>query len=251
MTDASNSPGPSLAPPPTPPPTPPPGQAAGQAAGTTAGHRRRPDGPLSGRLAEAARNDQRILDSARAVFVADPGAPITAVAKHAGVGISALYTRYASKEELLRQLCTDGLARVIEEDESAIAAVTAGEDHWQVFSRFMRNLVDADTSSMTAALAGKFVPTPEMYELANRANTLGAEFFEQVRDVLRPGVDVNDLGVIFEMAAAIRFRSAERTRELRYRYLALILDGLRAIEREELPGPPPAWQEVSERWTPS
>ena len=51
-------------------------------------------GPMSGRQAEAARNDQRILDSARAVFVADPGAPITAVAKHAGVGISALYTRY-------------------------------------------------------------------------------------------------------------------------------------------------------------
>ena len=70
-------------------------------------------GPMSGRQAEAARNDQRILDSARAVFVADPGAPITAVAKHAGVGISALYTRYGSKEELLRTLCTDGLLIVV------------------------------------------------------------------------------------------------------------------------------------------
>jgi AcrR family transcriptional regulator len=223
---------------------------ASPASTSAGGHRRRPDGPLSGRLAEAARNDQRILDSARAVFVADPGAPITAVAKQAGVGISALYTRYASKEELLRQLCTDGLTRVVEEDESAIAALAAGEDHWQVFSRFMRNLVDADTSSLTAALAGKFVPTPEMHELANRANKLGVEFFEQVRDVLRPHVDVNDLGAIFEMVAAIRFKSAERTHELRHRYLALILDGLRAIERADLPGAPPAWQEVSERWTP-
>src|SRR5581483_6965857 len=51
------------------------------------GHRRGPQGSLSGRQAEAARNDQRILDSARKVFIADPGAPITAVAKHAGVGI--------------------------------------------------------------------------------------------------------------------------------------------------------------------
>ena len=33
-----------------------------------------------GRRAEAARNDERILESARAVFVADPGAPIAAVA---------------------------------------------------------------------------------------------------------------------------------------------------------------------------
>src|SRR6202050_234136 len=119
------------------------------------GHRRRPDGPLSGRLAEAARNDQRILESARAVFVADPGAPITAVAKQAGVGISALYTRYGSKEELLRQLCTDGLARVVEQAAIAIDQVRQGQDHWHVFTGFMRTMVDADTSSMTLALAGR------------------------------------------------------------------------------------------------
>src|SRR5215467_8622986 len=97
-----------------------------------AGQRRGRHGPMSGRQAEAARNDQRILESARAVFVADPGAPITAVAKHAGVGISALYTRYGSKEELLRTLCTDGLVIVITETEAAIERVRLGEDHWQV-----------------------------------------------------------------------------------------------------------------------
>src|SRR5271167_3595964 len=83
---------------------------------------RRHHGPMSGRQAEAARNDQRILDSARTVFVADPGAPITAVAKHAGVGISALYTRYGSKEELLRKLCGDGLARFVAVTEDALAS---------------------------------------------------------------------------------------------------------------------------------
>ena len=90
---------------------------------TTSGRRRH--GPMSGRQAEAARNDQRILDSARAVFVNDPGAPITAVAKHAGVGISALYTRYGSKEELLRTLCTDGLLIVVRETEAALEQVKA------------------------------------------------------------------------------------------------------------------------------
>src|SRR6266496_3914473 len=83
-------------------------------------------GRMSGRQAEAARNDQRILASARAVFVADPGAPITAVAKHAGVGISALYTRYGSKEELLRTLCTDGLLIVVQETEAALERVRQG-----------------------------------------------------------------------------------------------------------------------------
>ena len=53
--------------------------------------------PLSGRRAEAARNDRRILEAAREVFVADPSAPIAAVAARAGVGIGALYRRYGSK----------------------------------------------------------------------------------------------------------------------------------------------------------
>src|SRR5579862_2401551 len=83
--------------------------------GAPTGGGRRRAGPLSGRQAEAARNDRRILESARAVFTADPGAPITAVAKHAGVGISALYTRYGSKEELLRTLCTEAMQAIVRE----------------------------------------------------------------------------------------------------------------------------------------
>jgi len=210
--------------------------------------RRGPDGPLSGRQAEAARNDQRILDSARAVFVSDPDAPITAVAKHAGVGISALYTRYGSKEELLRKLCTDALLLLVQETEHAIEQVKAGRDHWQVLEEFMRRRVDAGTSSMTLALAGKFAPTPEMFTLANRSSELMAELFGLIRDVLRPDVVVHDLSLVFELAAAIRFSDPGRTAELRRRYLAVILDGLRATDRGEIPGPPPGWQEISERW---
>jgi AcrR family transcriptional regulator len=172
------------------------------------------------------------------------------VAKHAGVGISALYTRYGSKEELLRKLCTDGLLIVVNEAEAAIEQVKAGGDHWQVLTNLMRRLVDAETSSMTLALAGKFTPTPEMFALADRSSELMAELFGLVRDVLRPDVVMHDLSLVFELVAAVKFSTRERTTELRHRYLALILDGLRASDREELPGPPPAWPDLSERWVP-
>jgi AcrR family transcriptional regulator len=206
-------------------------------------------GPMSGRQAEAARNDQRILDSARAVFVNDPDAPITAVAKHAGVGISALYTRYGSKEELLRQLCTDGLRIVVQETEVGIERITVGhEDPWTVFADFMRRLADADTSSMTRALAGRFAPTPEMFALASRSAELMDELFALVRDALRPDLALHDVSLAFELVAAIKFADPERTTELRRRYLALILDGMRATGRGDLPGPPPGWKELSERW---
>jgi AcrR family transcriptional regulator len=203
---------------------------------------------MSGRRAQAARNDQVILESAKAVFVADPGAPITAVAKHAGVGISALYSRYASKEDLLRTLCTEGLKRVIAETQRALAD---SRDSWTAFEDYMRRCVEADTSSMTLALAGTFTPTPDMFTLAEQANQLAQALFAKVKDVLRPGVDVHDISLVFEVVAAVRTTGQQRTQQLRRRYLAAILDGLRATERGALPGPPPTWQDVSERWMPA
>jgi AcrR family transcriptional regulator len=204
--------------------------------------------PLSGRRAEAARNDERILESAKAVFLDDPGAPITAVAKHAGVGISALYGRYASKEELLRKLAGDGLQRFVDETE---AALKDERDDWTAFADYMRRLVDADTSSMTLALAGKFTPTPEMFELAERANELLVAFFTRVKHALRPDIDVHDLSLIFEQLAAIKIGERDRTLQLRRRYLTIVLDGMRARERAELPSPPPSWRELNERWVPA
>ena len=124
-----------------------------------------------------------------------------------------------------------------------------------MFAGFMRHLADADTSSMTRAFAGKFAPTPQMRELANRSSALMDEFFELIRDVLRPGLVQHDISLVFELVSAIKFSSPERTAELRHRYLAVILDGLRAgghdSDRKDLPGPPPAWPELSERWVPA
>ena len=204
--------------------------------------------PLSGRRAQAARNDQLILDSARAVFIADPAAPITAVAKHAGVGISALYSRYGSKEELLRKLCTDGLETFVAETEAALAD---DRDHWTVLTSYMQRLVDADTSSMTVALAGTFAPTEEMFTLAARGGQLLGELAGRVSDALRPGVAAHDLSVVTELVASVRNPDAGRTRELRHRYLAMILDGLRAGHGGPLPGTPPTWAEISDRWQPA
>lgn len=201
--------------------------------------------PLSGRRAEAARNDARILDAARAVFLADPRAPITAVAKHAGVGISALYTRYRSKEELLRKICRDGLQQFVDETEAALAVE---RDNWTMFTDYMKRLVDADTTSMTLALAGKFTPTEDMFMLAEHANELLAALFERIRAELRHDADVHDLSIILELVAALKVSDAVRTKELRRRYLAVLLDGMRSGEWGPLPAAAPSWQELSERW---
>ena len=112
----------------------------------------------------------------------------------------------------------------------------------------MSRLVDADTSSMTLALAGKFTPTEDMFTLAEHSGQLLAALFGRVRDALRPGTVAHDLSLVFELVAAIKTTSPERTRQLRQRYLAVIMDGLRAPGTGPLPGPPPAWPDITERW---
>jgi AcrR family transcriptional regulator len=203
--------------------------------------------PLSGRRAEAARNDQRILDAARAVFVADPGAPIAAVAERAGVGISALYRRYASKEELLRRLCADGLKTYIAAAEQALAD---DRDPWEVFAGFMRRVVDADTHSLTSRLAGTFTPTEELNRDAAVAQELNERLFERTRasGAIRADLDVNDLSMVFEQVASVRLGDEARTGQLRHRYLALLLEAMRRPSAAPLPGPPPTWREVAGRW---
>jgi AcrR family transcriptional regulator len=203
--------------------------------------------PLSGRRAQAARNDGVILEAARAVFVADPDAPVSAVARRAGVGISALYRRYPSKEELLRKLCGDGLARYIAEVEAALADEG---DPWTAFADFMRRAVDADTSSLTLRLAGTFAPTEELYQEAARAQRLNLQLFERTRaaGAIRPDIEPDDVSMIFEQIAAIHLGGEARTRELRQRYLTVALDGLSARPGTPLPGRAPRWEEISTRW---
>jgi len=201
--------------------------------------------PLSGRRAEAARNDDRIRQAARAVFLGDPGAPIAAVAERAGVGISALYRRYASKDDLVRAIVSEGLARYIDEISGALEG-----DPWTAFTTFMERVVDADLHSMTSRLAGTFEPTPELTDAGTRAGALNARLFERLQGVIRADLDVNDLSFLLEQIASVRLRDPNRTRELRRRYLALTLAAMRTSDIEPLPGPPPSWQDNAGRWEP-
>ncbi|MGC9667571.1 TetR/AcrR family transcriptional regulator [Planosporangium sp. 12N6] len=199
----------------------------------------------SGRRRQAARNDTAILEAAREVFLNDPKAPISAVADRAGVGMSALYRRYASKEDLLRQLCRDGLRRFIAEAETA-----ANEpEHWSALVGFLQRVVDADVHSLTVHLAGTFTPTAEMTADAIRAGQLVASLVDDAlaSGELRRDITAQDIALILEGCAAVRLPDPERTKQLRRRHLALLVAGL-ASNGQDLPGPPPAADELNWRW---
>jgi AcrR family transcriptional regulator len=203
--------------------------------------------PLRGRQAQAAHNDELILQAAREVFLADPAAPISAVAERAGVGIGALYHRYAGKEDLLRTLCKNGQQIYLAEVKQAL---NSGSDPWEAYTGFLRRIVAANTHGLTVRLAGTFQPTGEQMTMAEQMRTLGTELFERARATgqLRPGITYLDVEYLLEFLARVKLGDASRTAELRQRHLAVIIDGLRNTDPAPLPGNPPTWQEQTERW---
>jgi hypothetical protein len=118
----------------------------------------------------------------------------------------------------------------------------------------MHREVDADASSLTQRLAGTFTPTPDLYEAAARAGELNVALFERARQAgaIRADASVNDLGPILEQLASLSIGDAGRSRELRHRYLELVLAGLRAGGRgqTQLPAPAPTDDELQRRWRP-
>ena len=206
-----------------------------------------PRSNLSGRRAEAARNDGVILNAARMVFLANPSAPIADVAKEAGVGISALYRRYPSKEELLRELAGDGLTRYIEDLRAALAD---HGDAWDVYSDCLHRVVDGQSQALAQRVAGKFTPTESLGRLAVSASELAIALHDRTQEAgaLRDDVSPADVVLILEMITFVDLPGPDRGRDLRHRYLSLALQALRAPGAGPLPGPAAAEGDLTARW---
>jgi AcrR family transcriptional regulator len=208
---------------------------------------RNTEGPLSGRRREAARNDLEILEAAREIFLADPTAPVAAVAARAKVGISALDRRYPSKEDLLRELARDGLARYSAELERALAD---DRDPWTVYAECLTRILDGESQALARRLAGTFTPTPGLTELAKRAGTLATAVHQRAqRDrALRGDVSPEDVVLLLETLSGITLPGGDGGHSLRRRYLALLLQALRAPGSGSLPGRAASSAELTARW---
>jgi AcrR family transcriptional regulator len=204
--------------------------------------------PRRGRQAEAERNDRLVLEAARDVFAAHgAGAPISAVAERAGVGMGSLYRRYGSKVELLQRLCVLAM-------EEAIAAAEEGlaeDDPWSGLAHYVKRCV-AFRSGALAPLAGTIETTPAMWRTARRGRGLLEELVARAHRSGDLRDDVASLDIAFLIEQLGRRRADESTdgkAGVRDRLLAIALDGLRARDdAEPLPGAPPTAAQYEARW---
>ncbi|WP_059011410.1 TetR/AcrR family transcriptional regulator [Streptomyces specialis] len=205
--------------------------------------------PPRGRQAEAGRNDERLLRAARQVF-AESGwdAPVSLIARRAGIGMGSLYRRYGSKEDLVRRIQLAAMARLTELAESA----AAHPDPWDGFVEFMTGSLwpDNDGGSMLSIVGGRLAATPEIDAAAERLRVAVDTIVQRAQQAgaLREDVGAGDIMLSLDHLNARLPAPTARVVELHRRSVELLLDGLRAPAARPLSGPALSWEELKGMW---
>lgn len=183
--------------------------------------------------ADAARNADRILRTARTVFAEDgPDVSLDEIARRAGVGIRTLYRHFPHKGDLVRAALDQSIA---EDLAPAIARALADENPLHGLAALMEAsmaLASREQNTLAAAKnAGSL--TADVSTAFYEALTLLAERAQQA-GLLRADLVPADLHRIMAMLASVLWSMAPDSDGWR-RYLALILDGLSLHGASPLP----------------
>ncbi|WP_318204946.1 helix-turn-helix domain-containing protein [Streptomyces sp. SCL15-4] len=206
-----------------------------------------------GRRREADRNDARLLRAAREVF-AELGwdAPVSEIARRAGVGMGSLYRRYPSKDLLAQRMRIVGMEQLIAQ---ARAALAEEPDPWAAFTRFLRDALSSQGASgpLLPLVGGRLPATDEIAAAAARLRTALDDLVDGAHraGVLRADFGSADIPLLLEHLTARMPVTDERATALHLRYLDLVLAGLRTPVTggpTALHGPAPDWAELRELW---
>ncbi|MBN3728374.1 TetR/AcrR family transcriptional regulator [Burkholderia sp. Ac-20379] len=188
--------------------------------------------PARRQRSDAANNRDRLLASAHSVF-AERGlaATLDDVARHAGVGVATAYRHFPNKMALASEVLEGAIAQLAADAEAALALA----DPWQSFSSFFETVVSAQSRHrglhhLSAADGIVGAEIQQRFEMAVKALFERAQREGVVRADARP----TDIGPLLVMLRTVIDLSPPGKPELWRRYLAFLLDGLRAA------GQPPA-----------
>lgn len=206
------------------------------------------EGRPRGRQGEAAENDRRVLEAAMKVLIANPKAPVTAIAAEAGVGVASLYRRFSGREELARQLAIHAMGEIELTAAKALTRVEA--DPWGAFTLFLSEALEVGAGSLSA-FAGTFAA-------GDAANAAGRSMYERIDQLLtrsqqagavRSDMTAPDVLQLFEMLRAAHAGTPDRDATLRRRYIAMLSPALKPQDHS-ITEAPPTWYEVLQLWNP-
>lgn len=191
------------------------------------------DAPRSPR-ADAVRNRARVLEAGAAAF-AEHGAevPMDDVAARAGVGVGTVYRHFATKQDLLDALLLERVGEALESARDASGA----DDPWEGFASVMRGA--AEMQAADRGFAGLLAAGAGQSEAVQAAK---AELHEAIAAVMRRAQDAGELRADVSVAdvpslmCSLAGVVGTADRAGWERYLAILLDGLRAGGATSLPG---------------
>jgi AcrR family transcriptional regulator len=191
--------------------------------------------------ADAARNRQLIIDTARHVYrQRGLDAPLDEIARTAGIGNATVYRHFPTRCALVAAAFGDVLRRVIGQAEEALL----DPDPWAGFAGHVtflcrmqatdRGLADLLTTQATAA--------PELEELRGRAYRALVRLADRARaaGALRADFVPQDLVLVLMANAGLVHRTAEAAPQAWHRFSDLVLDGLRSSAAAPAAPPPSA-----------
>ena len=182
--------------------------------------------------ADARRNRDRLLDAARDAFRrGGDSVQLAAVARAAGVGVSAVHRHFPTRDALVETLAREHLAQLIEIAEQS----AADPDPVAAVALMLRRLLDAQFGlhGMSRVLTAVVNAQPETTQMKGRLDAAVATVLTRAQRVGRVRLEVTaaDLRALvggIELAADRRDPAARARAD---RHLAILLDGLTAGAR--------------------
>jgi len=189
--------------------------------------------------ADAARNRERILVSARAVFCAEGmSAPLERVAQHAGVGIATLYRRFPTREDLIVAAFKD----TIQTFTDAVEAGLADPDPWQGFRRCLEVICRLQAADPGFAyMLWRACAHPEAHRQGEYGNARFLELAEKAMSVggLRADFTGGDFVLLLMANGGVIEATGDAAPIASRRLVAYMIDAFASPGRCDLPAPPP------------
>ena len=185
---------------------------------------------------DARRNRERLVAAARELF-AKQGSHVSVeeITQHAGVGMGTLYRHFPTKEELIDAVLEDAFAEMLALAEEAAAA----KDAWAGFAGFLDRALELRVQNRSVK---DLLASPEHgarhAEMRKRMRPVLWRMIEraQAEGTLRADFTLEDLSSVFWSVARVIEMTEGASRNSWRRFLAFLLDGLRASAATPLPG---------------
>jgi AcrR family transcriptional regulator len=177
------------------------------------------------------------------------------VAHRAGLGVGTVYRRFPSRDALVEALFEQRMVEIVSLADEALAI----EDPWEALRSFLERLValQAADRGLKEVLLGTTEGRERVAQVRDQVRPRAEQLVRraQAAGVVRPDFATSDLPLLQMMLGVVAEVATPECAQIWRRFLALLLDGMRAQGEAATPLPEPALDfealsEVMCRWRP-